>query len=71
MCAALARRLWTVRPGDDLPLDEAEGTGNSGLLQVCSPWVMAAVVAAMAWPLLDRPDGLEVICYTHGIVRAS
>jgi hypothetical protein len=56
LCGALARRLWTVQAGDDLPLDEEVEV--SGPSYAWLPWLLAAIVAAMAWPLLDRPDGL-------------
>jgi hypothetical protein len=55
-CGVFARRLWTIRPGDELPLDEDEETSVSSASW--PPWVLAALVASMSWPLLAHPEGL-------------
>jgi hypothetical protein len=55
-CSFLVRRLWTVLPEDDLPLTEGEITQGQSARWI--PWVLAAIAAVMAWPLLVHPDGL-------------
>jgi hypothetical protein len=56
IACACAHRLWTVRPGDDLPLDDKAGDPTRSDRWL--PWVLAALIAVLGWPLLSDPDGL-------------